>query len=492
MGTSSLGRVGVAMDSRRFDTLARALAMARTRREALKAVLAGMVVAVVGGSFPGRAGAQQNVPIGGRCSAFGANSECSQADTPSGGVAVICSDNGIARDGAFNCCRNAGGNCSQDFYCCGGALCINGVCGGSSSSGLRLGAECTSTSQCSQTGGSVVCGDNGIPEDGGRNCCRNTSGSCSGDIDCCATLYCVNGTCGGSNTTPTGNGLRQGSECTSTSQCDQSAGNIVCADNGFVGDGALNCCANEGGPCTGADYSADCCGGLYCREGSCRQITRDGRFVLGAPCDTDDQCSQEGGAVACADNGIASDGPLNCCRYRGGVCSGDSNCCEGLPCSNGVCGGSVAASGGSLALGAECSAESQCSQQGGAVTCADNGIASDGALNCCRYQGGACFGGSSCCAGLECVDGVCGGGAATAETDADGGATSPAGSGFRAQGAACNSDDECDQTGGEVACRDNGLPGDGDRNCCRYGGGACAGDTGCCAGYLCVNGTCQS
>jgi hypothetical protein len=40
-------------------------------------------------------------------------------------------------------------------------------------------------------------------------------------------------------------------------------GEAICADNGFTGDGELNCCANDG--CCETD--ADCCGDLRCAVG---------------------------------------------------------------------------------------------------------------------------------------------------------------------------------------------------------------------------------
>lgn len=473
------------MDGHRFDELTRALARGASRRVALKGVLAGAAAFVVGLPRGRQAAAQQNVPLGGRCSTFGASAECSQAGTPSGGVGVICSDNGVSRDGSYNCCRNSGGVCSEDFHCCGGAFCVNGICGSgaTSTSGLRLGSACTTTSECSQTGGSVVCADNGVAEDGAKNCCRNTGGACGSDLECCSGAFCINGVCGGSGTSGSSSNLRPGQECTSSSQCSQVGGTTVCASNGYDTDGALNCCRNEGGACSDTVYSADCCGGYYCREGKCTQITTDGLNALGVRCTATDQCSQDGGPVTCADNGTADDGALNCCRYGGGACERDGQCCSGLLCVNGVCGGTSSAGSTGLPLGSACTSASECSQAGGEVACADNGIAADGALNCCRYQGGACSSGEACCAGLECIGGVCGGSASD-----DGGGTS---SGLVGLGGECTSDAQCSQEGGEVACRDNGLPGDGERNCCRYQGGACWGDSGCCAGYLCIDGICQ-
>lgn len=463
------------MEGIRFDNLARAVASGASRRAVLKGLAAGIAATLLRAGAPGVARAQNTVPLGGQCSGLGANSDCSQA-----GGAVVCSDNGVLSDGQFNCCRNAGGSCTADFHCCGGAVCNNGSCGGGGGSGgLGLGAECTSTSQCSQAGGSVVCASNGIPGDGARNCCRNTGGACTADIQCCANLFCVNGTCGGSSsgTTPSG-GLALGAQCTSSNQCTQTGGATVCANNGFDGDGALNCCRNEGGACTGVNFSADCCGGLYCITGVCTSNTTGG-LAIGAECNQTGQCSQAGGSASCATNGIDADGVLNCCRNDGGSCTASTDCCGGLACVDGRC-GSGGGSGGSIGLGGQCSVTDECSQAGGAVFCDDNGIASDGALNCCRYEGGGCGGGTHCCGGLECTAGVC--------TPIGG---TPQG-GSTGLGGACASDAECTAEGGSSLCRDNGIASDGERNCCRYEGGGCGSDPHCCVGLVCLNGVCTA
>lgn len=471
------------MDGFRFDQLARAVASGTSRRTVLRGLAAGLAATLVKVVAPGVASAQNTVPLGGQCGSLGANSECSQA-----GGAVVCSDNGVQADGQFNCCRNAGGACTADFHCCGGAVCANGSCGGGGGSGGRaIGAECTSTSQCSQSGGSVVCASNGIEADGARNCCRNTGGSCTADIQCCAGIFCANGTCGGSatGTTPSG-GLALGAQCTASDQCTQSGGATVCADNGYAGDGALNCCRNEGGTCTGVGYSADCCGGLYCVEGRCTNNTTGG-LAVGAECSQTGQCSQANGSVSCGANGLDADGALNCCVNAGSTCTQDSNCCGGLWCGNGRCtdGGTTTPSG-NIGLGGACAAAGECIQDGGAVACADNGIASDGALNCCRYEGGTCNGGGSCCGGLDCIDGVC----VPIGGSTSGGAT--AGAGLTAVGGACASDEECSGDGGASLCRDNGITSDGERNCCRYDGGACGSDLHCCAGLRCASGVCAA
>lgn len=61
-----------------------------------------------------------------------------------------------------------------------------------------------------------------------------------------------------------------------------------------------------------------------------------------------------------------------------------------------------------LGLGAACTSTDQCNPTATScgpttpVFCADNGYAEDGALNCCRFEGGACIEHSHCCAGLMC------------------------------------------------------------------------------------------
>lgn len=541
------------MDGQRFDRLARAVANGASRRTVLGGLIAGVASLAIGGPRFRVGRAQQPIALGGSCSAFGANAECSQAGTPAGGVPVICSDNGHAADGQFNCCRNAGGVCSSDMHCCGAAVCSGGICGGTSAptGGTPLGGQCTSTSECSQAGGSVVCGDNAISTDGAMNCCRNEGGACVSGSNCCGGLACINGICGGSlsggsNLAPgsacnstaecsqaggsvvcadngvavdgarnccrnaggacvngagccagldcvggvctqssgtTGGNLSLGNQCSSVSQCSQAGGTVLCADNGYADDGPLNCCRDRGGACFDTVRSADCCFGLYCRNGVCTDLSATGDLPPGSACEAASQCSQDGGPVDCAWNGASTGGATNCCRWGGGACFSDSGCCGDARCVNGVCSGGTP-SGGDLWPGAECTSSSQCNQSGGTTFCADNGIATDGALNCCRTEGGACDSGAGCCAGLICSNGTC-----VSSSDGGGG-----GGGELPPGSTCTDDSQCSQAGGEVLCRDNGLSTDGERNCCRYQGGACSAvnnSAGCCAGLVCVGGTCQ-
>jgi hypothetical protein len=441
------------MDHQRFDNFARAMASGTSRRRMVKGMVGGAIAAAFGFRDVTSRAQDAGLALGSPCTA---SSECNQ----SGGV-TTCGDNGIARDGALNCCRTQSGDCAQDSHCCGSLLCTNGTCGGSPSSGsIQVGGTCTATSQCSQAGGATVCGDNGLSRDGALNCCRNLGGPCQIDDHCCGAQLCNSGICGGTQLLPLG------SVCTATDQCSQTGGAVVCGDNGLDTDGALNCCRNQGGACTAGSH---CCGGLTCTNGVCGGAT--GALPLGAQCTAASECSQTGGAVVCGDNGISTDGALNCCRNQGGACTADAQCCSSFLCVNGICGGS---SSGTLQPGAACTATSQCSQTGGAVVCADNGITTDGALNCCRNQGGACTNGSGCCGSLLCTNGVCGGTT----------------SGTLPPGAACTATSQCSQTGGTTVCASNGITTDGDLNCCRNQGGACVDGTGCCGSLLCTNGIC--
>lgn len=254
------------MDGRRFDELARSMAGAGgDRRRLLKGFAAG-AAAAFGLGRGGQARAQESgVYPGGACSS---TTQCIQ---DAGDLAVICADNGIAEDGGLNCCRNEGGGCADGAGCCAAFLCVAGVCTSSAGApvgtGLAVGSQCSFAGQCDQSGGETDCADNGIGTDGVLNCCRYQGGPCSASDACCGGLFCVGGVC--SDSASTGGGLAPGAACTSTGQCSQAGGSVVCADNGIPADGALNCCRTSGGACTAANDSAGCCGGLICVNGAC-------------------------------------------------------------------------------------------------------------------------------------------------------------------------------------------------------------------------------
>jgi len=254
------------VDDRTFDNLARRIGTTGTRRRVLVGI-ASTVVALAGSARGRRAAAQESsVGIGGGCSASG---QCIQDPND---LAVVCADNGIATDGALNCCRNAGGGCGGGAGCCGALLCINGICTAdvpTTGGGLAPGAQCTFAGACDQLGGETDCADNGIATDGVLNCCRYDGGSCADGTGCCGALLCVAGVCAVSGIS-TASELAPGTSCTSTSQCSQAGGSVVCADNGIAADGARNCCRVAGGACIAANQSAGCCSGLFCVAGVCQ------------------------------------------------------------------------------------------------------------------------------------------------------------------------------------------------------------------------------
>ncbi len=434
------------MDGLRFDNLARTVAAGASRRSVLKGLAAGLAATALRFAGAGIASAQNTVPLGGQCSGLGANSECSQA-----GGAVVCSDNGVARDGQFNCCRNAGGACTADFHCCGGAVCVDGSCGGGGERvacrGLGLGAECTATSQCSQAGGSVVCASNGIAADGARNCCRNTGGACTGDIQCCARPALRQRHLWRHGELPRrrpAGGLAPGAACTSDRAVQPDRRSAGLRQQWLRWRRRSELLQQRRRRLQRHHLQRGLLQWTLLRQRRLHQQhhRRSGsRGLLHA-----DRAVQPGGrgrGLRLQRHRFRRDAQLLPQRRRARA-TGTSSAAAGCLCLNGAC-SSGEGSGGTIGLGGQCAATGECSQAGGAVFCDDNGIASDGALNCCRYEGGGCATGSQCCGGLDCTNGVC--------TPIGGGQ----GGGNIALGGECAADGECTATGGPSFCRNNGL-----------------------------------
>lgn len=256
------------MDEHRVDQIARSLARGGDRRRVFRGMAAGALATVAAFRRGTGTAAQESVGPGGTCTM---SAQCLQNPFD---LAVICADNGIAPDGALNCCRNEGGGCTGGSGCCGALLCTNGVCasGGISEfparGSLAPGAICGYAGECDQSFGETDCADNGLADDGTLNCCRYQGGACATSDACCGGLLCLGGVCASPTAETTG--LLPGAACASTSQCNQTGGSVVCADNGILADGALNCCRTTGGACTAANDSAGCCGGLICVNGACQ------------------------------------------------------------------------------------------------------------------------------------------------------------------------------------------------------------------------------
>src|SRR5215211_6356816 len=131
-----------AMDGQRFDALARTLAFSTSRRRLLRSLVAG-TGAFLGGLMTQRQADARHKGLGVACNS---SAECTQTGGP-----VVCASNGIATDGALNCCRSQGGACSTGSHCCG----------------------------------DLICASNGIATDGALNCCRNEGGPCTSGAGCC-------------------------------------------------------------------------------------------------------------------------------------------------------------------------------------------------------------------------------------------------------------------------------------------------------------------
>lgn len=276
------------MDDRRFDEWTRTLAGGASRRRVVGG-LAGIVAAVAGGFR--QTSAQALLGPGEACTA---TEQCSQF-----GGAQVCADNGIAGDGPLNCCRIQAGACARPADCCGFLNCVDGFCVGdddaSASGGHPLGGTCAATAECAAvSGGRVICGDNGISEDGPLNCCLEEGSACAADRDCCGAFRCTDGSCGSTG----GGDLAPGEFCITSAQCSQTLGPAVCGTNATAG-GSPVCCLEEASACT-ADL--ECCGG-----------------------------------AVCAENGIAGDGGSNCCGFAGATCAVDAGCCSDLFCLSGTC-----------------------------------------------------------------------------------------------------------------------------------------------------------
>jgi hypothetical protein len=131
--------------------------------------------------------------------------------------------------------------------------------------------------------------------------------------------------------------------------------------------------------------------------------------------------------------------------------------------------------------GEACSRTEECSQTGGPLVCADNQIAEDGPLNCCRMENGACGQDSHCCGAARCIEGVC-----RVEGESE-----PAPSGGLALGAECTETGQCAAvSGATVICGDNFIADDGPLNCCLEEGSACSLNQECCGTVNCVDGRC--
>ncbi len=208
------------MDGTRFDDLTRALALPRTRRAFLGAVLAGAA-----GALGSRVGPAAAAPKPKPCLSEGKKSK----------------DPG-------RCCSNA----TSDGRCCGvegGSCAVTGCC------------DPVSVTPICHDGACVVCLLEGTPSEDPDVCCSTTTagGLCCGEVNgscavsgCCSgNTFCVGGSCVGC--LPEGYPSANATDCCSFT----------------LGDGV--CCGSFGGSCA----QSGCCafGGVSLRQRDLRAVS---------------------------------------------------------------------------------------------------------------------------------------------------------------------------------------------------------------------------
>lgn len=326
------------MDANRFDSIARVVTAAGSRRGALAALLGGTLVPLLGPldaaskKRKGKKGKKKKKKGQGQCAA------------PTQG-------------------------CSSTSECCGEL-----VCGSDDACCAPIPTPCASHEECCLG----LCQTDG---EGRPRCCVPDGSPCGALDRLCCSLNCLpNGTCAATDPGPTC--LGPGGVCEDTDEC---CGELICF-------GAINeCCAPLGGVClsndecclgecqTDNDGEPRCCSlegaicnlGRECCSGNCRPNntcapTGPNCLANGETCQSSGECCSafcdEGGEEeccvpmdgACVDagdccaypnvTGIAcelSNGANRCCAQAGSACgpsagpTPDIACCPGLDCVGG-------------------------------------------------------------------------------------------------------------------------------------------------------------
>ena len=114
-----------------------------------------------------------------------------------------------------------------------------------------------------------------------------------------------------SSTLAQGMFLGPGDPCYDNAQCRGADAPLVCADNGFDYDGALNCCTGAGSRC---GFDEACCGSASCLGGICSYAGP------GDPCQHSSQCVAADTAVSCDYVAVTDD--YRCCALAGVAAAG--------------------------------------------------------------------------------------------------------------------------------------------------------------------------
>jgi hypothetical protein len=158
------------MDNTHFDRLTREFATAISRRRALK-TLAGAAIAL--------------------------------------GVATVAAPSSHAQ------CAGQDEICTAQGDCCGSLTCIDGTCGGPQAG--CVGEDAT----CGGDGGDVCCPGFNCSEDNVCFACGEREEACTAETDCCGSLSCIDGICGG----PQAGCFGVDEYCTNNAEC---CGSLLC------------------------------------------------------------------------------------------------------------------------------------------------------------------------------------------------------------------------------------------------------------------------
>lgn len=262
------------MDGHGFDLLTKRLARLITRRQGLRAALAGA----------GAAGLLGVAADGAEAACGGPRTRCKNGRSCCSGICLrgrkkkgkkrkkgrcdcsfpqeacnvgndccfagsACGDNGCDPDN--HCCFGEGAECIDPCECCNGFTCdLEG--GGE----FGLCVPCLALQEPCDVGVDFCCGTEFCQSNGsgsGDVCCLGAGGDCGDDGDCCGTRNCSSRADNTCQTCPT---LGESCIATANNCCDIDA---KCFDNA-CGAGRV-CCLDEGAAC---EEQCDCCEDHFC------------------------------------------------------------------------------------------------------------------------------------------------------------------------------------------------------------------------------------
>ena len=241
--------------------------------------------------------------------------------------------------------------------------------------------------------------------------CIQENHTCTNSTDCCEGLNCLDGTCKKPCESYLG-------DCSNNSDCCSNC----CRTNGECGfENECTNCVEEAHTCVN---SSQCCYGLECLDGTCKEPCKN---YLGDCTENSDCCSD-----CCRTNGECGfENECKACGEENQTCSVNSDCCSGK-CYNGVCKPTSC-----LDLNVTCSptnnlccsgccnyyypqfsfvclpenlCQTYCGDYGTYCKmnsdCCSNVCLGNSTCGCIQY-GYSCPGTGSCCPGYECKSGMC-------------------------------------------------------------------------------------